>query len=61
MPSAPVPYLYELVVHFDDGDSRLSIRADNEDHAEAIGRDLFPNCDLAVALRQLPDRGWIGE
>ena len=56
----PVPQLYELTVHFQDGDSRLYIRADNEQHAEAIGQELFPNCSLAVALRRMPASGWIG-
>ena len=48
----PVPQLYELTVHFQDGDSRLCIRAESEQQAEAIGQELFPNCSLAVALRQ---------
>ena len=57
----PVPQLYELTVHFQDGDSQLCIRADNEQQAEAIGQELFPNCSLAVALRQMPAAGWIGQ
>ncbi len=56
----PVPQLYELTVHFQDGDSRLCIRADSEQQAEAIGQELFPNCSLAVALRRMPASGWIG-
>jgi hypothetical protein len=55
-----VPQLYELTVHFQDGDSRLCIRADSEQQAEAIGQELFPNCSLAVALRRMPASGWIG-
>ena len=58
---SPVPKLYQLTVHFQDGDSQLCIRAENEQQAEAIGQELFPNCSLAVALRQMPAAGWIGQ
>ena len=57
----PVPQLYELTVHFQDGDSRLCIRAESEQQAEAIGQELFPHCSLEAALRRMPKRGWIGQ
>jgi hypothetical protein len=56
-----VPQLYQLTVHFQDGDSHLCIRAESEQQAEAIGQELFPHCSLEAALRQLPKRGWIGQ
>jgi hypothetical protein len=57
----PVPQLYQLTVHFQDGDSQLCIRAESEQQAEAIGQELFPHCTLEAALRQMPKRGWIGQ
>jgi len=48
----PVLHLYELTVHFREGDSRLCIRAESEQQAEAIGQELFPHCSLEAALRR---------